>query len=159
MNHGISHLHTSWLLQHALDWTGLKSYLMNIPPWSLQSCSMNSSQSHRVTRWQYIWSSQPYACMLKFPCPLCNAYQYCTVPCWWDDPCFSWLICRKRKTLTSICLYSTMLFTDFLLFFYFPTGRTFPKKGQTCVVHYIGKENFPAAFGVLCFCESSSLNS
>uniref|UniRef100_A0A672KB19 Uncharacterized protein n=1 Tax=Sinocyclocheilus grahami TaxID=75366 RepID=A0A672KB19_SINGR len=29
----------------------------------------------------------------------------------------------------------TVLFSSFF------TGRTFPKKGQTCVVHYIGKQS------------------
>lgn len=27
------------------------------------------------------------------------------------------------------------------------TGRTFPKKGQTCVVHYVGELNFRCSFG------------
>uniref|UniRef100_A0A672K992 Uncharacterized protein n=1 Tax=Sinocyclocheilus grahami TaxID=75366 RepID=A0A672K992_SINGR len=26
-------------------------------------------------------------------------------------------------------------------------GRTFPKKGQTCVVHYVGELNFRCSFG------------
>lgn len=35
-----------------------------------------------------------------------------------------------------------IVFSTVILFFYAPffsTGRTFPKKGQTCVVHYVGE--------------------
>lgn len=38
----------------------------------------------------------------------------------------------KKNEGSDVSLY-------FFLFFF--TGRTFPKKGQTCVVHYIGKES------------------
>jgi len=45
----------------------------------------------------------------------------------------------------------TALYNSFLLLPVSPraaiTGRTFPKKGQTCVVHYVGELNFRFSFG------------
>lgn len=73
---------------------------------------------------------------------ICMHTYIITVLCYADElTCFSWLICRKHKTvmfvkyaINYLCCLLTLSFTLF-----FSTGRTFPKKGQTCVVHYIGK--------------------
>lgn len=44
-----------------------------------------------------------------------------------------------RLTIFIILTQYFLYLFCFMSFFFFPfTGRTFPKKGQTCVVHYIG---------------------
>lgn len=55
--------------------------------------------------------------------------------------------CNVNMSLIPCAVYSH--YHSLVLFF--STGRTFPKKGQTCVVHYIGKENFLIAFGISMF--------